>query len=75
MIKIESHNVELEEFTWEVHSTLDNPNAETFTPTVVFISGKTRIANQLPPQPYVNGSWTDEDVSNAIENYIKSIEV
>lgn len=75
MIKLESHNVELDDFTYEVHSTLDNPNGETFTPTVIFISGKTRIANTLPPQPYVNGTWTDQDVENAVQEYIKSIEV
>lgn len=75
MIKLDSHYVELEDFTWEVHSTLDNPKDETFTPTVVFVSGKTRIANQLPPQPYVNGTWSDKDVNDAVENYIQLITV
>ena len=75
MIKIESHNVELDDFTYEVHSTLDNPNDETFTVTVVFVSGKNRIASTIPSAPYVNGTWTDQDVENAIQNYIKSIEV
>lgn len=75
MIKLESHNVELDDFSYEVHSTLDNPNDETFTVTVVFISGSNKIANTLPPQPYVNGTWTDQDVENAIQEYIKSIEV
>lgn len=75
MIKLESHNVELNDFTYEVHSTLDNPNNETFTVTVVFISGSTRIANTIPPAPYVNGTWTDADVESAISEYIKSIEV
>lgn len=75
MIKIESHNVELDDFTYEVHSTLDNPNDETFTVTVVFVSGSTRIANALPSAPYVNGTWTDQDVENAIQEYIKSISV
>ena len=75
MIKIESHNVELDDFTYEVHSTLDNPNDETFTVTVVFVSGSTRIANTIPASAYKKGTWTDEDVENAIQNYIKSIEV
>lgn len=75
MIKIESHNVELDDFTYEVNSTLDNPNDETFTVTVVFVSGSTRIANTLPSASYVNGTWTDQDVENAIQNYIKSISV
>jgi hypothetical protein len=75
MIKIESHNVELDDFTYEVHSTLDNPNDETFTVTVVFVSGSTRIANTIPASAYIKGTWTDEDVENAIQNYIKSIEV
>ena len=75
MIKLESHDIELEDFTYEVHSTLDNPNDETFTVTVVFVSVSTRIANTLPSAPYVKGTWTDEDVENAIQNYIKSIEV
>lgn len=75
MIKIESHNVELDDFTYEVHSTLDNPNDETFTITVVFVSGSTRIANTIPASAYIKGTWTDKDVENAIQNYIKSIEV
>lgn len=75
MIKLESHNVELSDFTYEVHSTLDNPNDETFTVTVIFVSGSTRIANTIPPAPYVKGTWTDEEVENAISEYIKSIEV
>jgi hypothetical protein len=75
MIKINSHDIELQDFTYEVHSTLDNPNDETFTVTVVFVSGSTRIANTIPSYPYVNGTWTDEDVENAIQNYIKSISV
>lgn len=75
MIKIESHNVELDDFTYEVHSTLDNPKDETFTVTVIFVSGKNRIAAIIPSAPYVNGTWTDQDVENAIQEYIKSIEV
>lgn len=75
MIKIESHNIELNDFTYEIHSTLDNPNDGTFTVSIVFISGMTRIFNQLPPHPYVNGTWTDEDVQNTVTNYIKSIEL
>lgn len=75
MIKLDSHDIELEDFTYEVHSTLDNQNDETFTITVVFVSGKNRIANTIPPSSYVNGTWTDEDVENAIQEYIKSISV
>ena len=75
MIKIESHNVEFSDYTLEVISTIDNPIDRTFTPTVVFISGEVRIANQLPPQPYVNGTWTDEDVTESVENYLKTIEI
>lgn len=75
MIKIESHNIELNDFTYEIHSTLDNPNDETFTVSIVFVSGMTRIFNQLPPQPYVNGTWNDADVQKAVEVYLKTIEV
>lgn len=75
MIRIDSHNIELSDFTHEIHSTLDNPNDQTFTPSIVFISGTTRIFNTLPSQPYVNGTWTDEDVNTAINEHIKSIEI
>ena len=75
MIKLDSHDIELEDFTYEVHSTLDNPKDETFTATIVFVSGSTRIANTIPASAYIKGTWTDEDVENAIQNYIKSIEV
>jgi len=75
MIKLESHNVELSDFTYEVHSTLDNPNDQTFTATIVFVSGNNRIAATIPSATYVNGTWTDEDVENAVQEYIKSIEV
>jgi len=75
MIKLESHNVEMEDFTTEIHSTIDNPNNETFTPTVVFISGANKIANTLPPQPYVNGTWTDDDIQKSIDEYILAITV
>lgn len=73
MIKIESHNVEMEDFTFEVLSTIDHPKNETFTPSVLFVSGKTKVVVTLPPQPYVNGSWTDTDVEQAIAKYIDEI--
>ena len=75
MIKINSHDIELQDFTYEVHSTLDNPNDETFTVTVVFFFFFTRIANTIPASAYIKGTWTDEDVENAIQEYIKSISV
>ena len=60
----------------ELISTLDNPIKETFTPSLVFIDGdRIRIGHDLPPQPYVKGTWTDEDVQNAINKYLQSIDL
>jgi hypothetical protein len=39
---------------------------------VIFIKNKVFAKDFiLPEQPYVNGTWDDETVQNAIENYIK----
>lgn len=59
--------------TIELIGTFDNPIDETFTPTIVFVDVNIRIGHSLPAQPYINDTWTDEDVQNAIDNYLASI--
>lgn len=62
----------------EIHSTLDDPNAETFTPSIILVDSvnpEIRIGHVLPPQPYVNGTWTDKDVEQTIAKYIDEIKI
>ena len=59
----------------EVIGTFDDPIKETFTPSIIFVFGESRIFHELPPQPYVNGTWDDSNVELAIENYLKTIEI
>ena len=56
-----------------VVETVDNPIAETFTPRVIIEDETGQYSHTLPPQDYINGTWTDSDVSTAIDNYFKSI--
>jgi hypothetical protein len=56
---------------WELNGTFDNPKNETFQPSIIWLWHGSRINELLPEQPYVNGTWDDENVNNAIENYIK----
>jgi len=76
-IELKSHKgVIMIDPTVELQTTLDNPINETFTPSVVFIDGdRIRIAHDLSAQPYVNGTWTDEDVQSAIDKYLDSIDL
>lgn len=76
-IELESHKgVKMVNPTVELISTLDNPIKETFTPELVFVDGdRIRISHTMPPQPYVKGTWTDEDVDNAINKYLQSIDL
>lgn len=58
----------------ELIQTIDTPNAETFTPCVVIHSGaNVAIYHELTPQPYVNGTWEDSDVTTAITQYFLSL--
>ena len=77
MIRLESHpGVDLINPKIERLGTFDDHIKKTFTPTIVFVvEPNIRIAHNMPAQPYVNGTWEDEDVENAIQEYIKSIEV
>lgn len=62
----------------ELDKTIDYSSRKVFVPVVILIdreNERRRFGQFLPEQPYVNDSWTDEDVQNAISEYIKSIEV
>jgi hypothetical protein len=59
----------------EIVGTFDNPIEETFTPSIIFAFGENRIFNEMPPQPYINGTWNDSDVDKAIEKHLKSLEI
>jgi len=61
--------------TIEIVGTFDDPINETFKPSIIFVFGENRIYHELPSQPYVNGTWNDEDVENAIENHLKTLEL
>jgi hypothetical protein len=75
-IILDSHlKAELIDPIIQLISTLDNPNEQTFTPTIRFVSGENQIGHTMPSQPYVKGTWTDEDVATAIEKYIDEIKL
>ena len=56
-----------------VIETVDNPIAETFTPRVIISDSTGEYSHTLPAQPYVKGTWTDEDVDSAVTNYFNSL--
>jgi hypothetical protein len=57
--------------------TLDNAEVQTFTPIIYFKTERNgvpfEIAHSMPPQPYVNNTWTDTDVENAVKTYLQTI--
>lgn len=62
------------EYTW---TCLDDPQSETFTPTINFAATHNgvnfTIPHALTPQPYVNGTWGDAEVDKAVEDYLNEI--
>lgn len=57
----------------EVVETIDRPQDEVFIPRVIITDDSGEYSYMLPPQDYVNGTWTDADVETAITNYFNSI--
>ena len=76
-IELDTHKgVILENPTIELMGTYDDPINETFTPTIRLTDGENvKPWHDLPPQPYVKGTWTDEDVQNAIDKYLNEIDL
>lgn len=77
-IEVYSHNEILEDPIVELDKTIDIPKNETFMPCIVLIDNKDkkrRFGMYLPEQPYINGTWTDEDVQKAIDEHLKSISI
>lgn len=75
-IEIATHNEILIDPIIELDKTIDNPKNKTFQPVVILIDSENtrrRFGQFLPEQPYINDTWTDEDVQNAIDNYIQSM--
>lgn len=59
--------------TITVVETVDHPLAETFTPRVIISDSTGEYSHTLPAQPYVNGTWTDADVEQAVHDYFNSL--
>ncbi len=77
-IEVTTHNEILTDPIIELERTIDNPKTKTFQPVIILIDKDNptrRFGQFLPEQPYINDTWTDKDVLNAIENYIKEITV
>lgn len=78
-IAVETHNEILIDPIIEIgERTIDDAKSKTFTPMIVIVdkeNQKRRFAQYLPPQPYVNGTWTDEDVEKAITKHIDEIKI
>jgi hypothetical protein len=59
-----------------VASTLDLPTEEKFQPAIiVVVEPNIRLHYELPKQPYVNGSWMDSDVLDAIAAHLSTLEI
>lgn len=75
-IEISTHNEILVNPIIELDRTVDNPKNQTFTPVIIIIDAndqRRRFGQFLPEQPYINGTWTDDDVENAISQHLKQI--
>lgn len=57
----------------ELVTTVDIARDEVFQPTVIIHAENIKIYHVLPLQPYVNGTWEDEDVQAAIINYFTEL--
>lgn len=73
--KLETHpGVILENPTIKVDFVIDFPSEGKFRPHIIFSVGENiRIAHEMPSFDYVDGTWNDEDVEVAIENYLNEI--
>jgi hypothetical protein len=72
VVKLETHKgMELVNPSWKLIKTVDFSERETFQASILWMQDRHLIVEELPEQPYVNGTWDDETVKNAIENYIK----
>ena len=56
-----------------VVETTDFPLEGMFQPRVLLEGDNYKISHTLPKQPYVNGTWTDNTVNNAVTNYLNSL--
>lgn len=59
----------------EVVRTIDDPLKHTFTPCVHITFGESCIYHELPAHPYVNGTWSDKNVDDAVTTYFNSIQL
>ena len=77
-IEITTHNEILIDPIVELEKTIDNPKNKTFQPVIILIdkdNSLRRFGQFLPEQPYINGTWIDEDVENAINQYLNEIQI
>lgn len=77
-IEVATHNEILIDPIIELEKTIDNPKNKTFQPVIVLVDKDNpirRFGQFLHEQPYINDTWTDEDVQNAINDYLKSVEL
>lgn len=75
-IEVSTHNEVLIDPIIELERTIDNPKNKTFQPVIILVDSENprrRFGQFLPEQPYINDTWTDEDVQNAIDTHIRSI--
>lgn len=57
----------------EVIQTIDKPQDKVFIPHVIIHAPNINIYHILPPQPYVNGTWEDENVISAVTIYFTNL--
>jgi len=57
-----------------VIQTVDKPKETVFIPSVHIKDATGTYHHDLPPQNYVNGTWTDDDVRDAVERYFISLD-
>ena len=57
----------------EIIQTIDKAQDKVFVPCVIIHAENINIYHELPPQQYVNGTWEDEDVINAVTIYFQAL--
>jgi len=76
-MRIEIPNYEgllIEDFEVILYKIVDYPIMNKFQPIIIIKSKNINIMHECDFFDYVNNTWTNEDVDNALDNYLKKLE-
>jgi hypothetical protein len=65
----------IDNFTYEVSRTIDFSKDQKFMPVILITAKNINIMHECDMFDYINNTWTDKDVENAIESYLKKLQV